>query len=1084
MVHGAVRSLFQLLGALIVVLLIALTLLAWRLSAGPIALDFLTPYIEEALTSAESGFAVRLDGTVLTMAPSGRMIEVRALGVRSMVGEQSIAAVPEMAVSLNMRALLSGILAPNSVVLYRPRLTLVRDETGRVVLGVGEGHSPSVAKEGGSADPVVRLLLDALTGDLSPSQPGRYLQRFAVIDASIAVDDLRSHAHWTIPDADLNVQRMTDGLSLTLHLGTELAGEPGSLDVKGAYRLSSGLLDTDVRIDGLRPAQLSRLDPELSVLSALDVPLSGSGHVTVGTDGRVHGGRIDLRAGAGVLDLPAPVSLHRPVDGLILRGTVAEGLSSVRIEEFTADFGGPRLSLAGSVEDLGRSPKIQMDASLKDVPFDKLSELWPAVVAPNPREWVLKNLSQGVAHEAKASLVAHSSSASFDDLVVDHLAGELIGDGVTVDYLHPMPVVRNAAAVATFDASAFNIAIKGGEVYGLRVADGKIVLSGLNQPDQFADIDLTVGGPAADALKLIDSRPLRYAQALGIEAASVGGETTTHFKMKFPLLKSLRLDDLAIKAHVALKDVSVPRVLMGQDLTHGNLDMEVDAKGLDASGPIMLGGIAGDLKWRENFSSKGMPFRSRYQLTVPRVDEPQRKVLGLDTVPFVSPYLSGPVGATVVATLWAGGRGEIEVQADLSATAMRLPGLGWRKQERTSGKAEVSVRLEKGKLSSVPHFAVTAGDLKAVGSVDFNADGSARRVDLSRLAYGGRTDAQMGVTFLPSGELDVVLKGESFDAGPIISPDEDEREYEKARSQGGAKVKDMTPMTISAQVRTLWLAQENGRLNDAVASLHRQKGDWQKVSVKGKVDGGKPFALAVQPGSPNRRLLHVQSDDAGEVLRAFGAYDYMIGGGLKLDAWIDDSQESQPIAGTISISDYAIVNAPALARLLTVAALTGVLDILQGQGVSFTHLHVPFVLTDGVLQVKEARAYGPALGITAKGDIDLDRERIALEGTVVPAYALNSVLGKIPVLGWLVTGGETGSGLLAFNYSMRGPSQDPDVVVNPLSVLTPGFLRNLFNIFDGEGDGGNRSPSGTGNGETGSSQGGVPQGLQGLPGAQ
>ncbi|MBX9634465.1 MAG: hypothetical protein K2X44_05730, partial [Magnetospirillum sp.] len=49
---------------------------------------------------------------------------------------------------------------------------------------------------------------------------------------------------------------------------------------------------------------------------------------------------------------------------------------------------------------------------------------------------------------------------------------------------------------------------------------------------------------------------------------------------------------------------------------------------------------------------------------------------------------------------------------------------------------------------------------------------------------------------------------------------------------------------------------------------------------------------------------------------------------------------------------------------------------------------------------------------------------------------------------WLITGGEKGGGLVAFNFTMRGPTQEPDVSVNPLSALTPGFLRNLFNIFD------------------------------------
>lgn len=220
------------------------------------------------------------------------------------------------------------------------------------------------------------------------------------------------------------------------------------------------------------------------------------------------------------------------------------------------------------------------------------------------------------------------------------------------------------------------------------------------------------------------------------------------------------------------------------------------------------------------------------------------------------------------------------------------------------------------------------------------------------------------------------------------------------------------------------------------------------MAVSGDVAEGKTFRLQLQPGGYQRRSVKIVSDDAGAVLRAFGTYDHMVGGKLDLDAAYDDSREDQPLSGVVRITDYQVVKAPALARLLTVAALTGIVDVLKGQGISFTNLDAPFTLTDGLLQVKEARAWGPALGLTSKGEVDMDQGRVAIEGTVVPAYALNSVLGNIPVLGWLVTGGEKGGGLVAFNYTMKGPSQDPDVTVNPLSALTPGFLRKLFNIFD------------------------------------
>ncbi|MDH3596031.1 MAG: hypothetical protein OEM93_14410, partial [Rhodospirillales bacterium] len=72
-----------------------------------------------------------------------------------------------------------------------------------------------------------------------------------------------------------------------------------------------------------------------------------------------------------------------------------------------------------------------------------------------------------------------------------------------------------------------------------------------------------------------------------------------------------------------------------------------------------------------------------------------------------------------------------------------------------------------------------------------------------------------------------------------------------------------------------------------------------------------------------------------------------------------------------------------------------------------------------------------------------------LEGTIVPAYTFNRILGAIPILGRILTGGE-GEGLFAFTYEMKGALDDPEVSVNPLSALAPGFLRGLFGGIDGD----------------------------------
>lgn len=1044
MIHGAVRSLFQLLGALVVGLLIVLPLLAWRLSSGPIALDFLTPYIEEALTAKDGGFSVRLDTTVLALGQHDRMVEIRAINVAAYAGDSDrpIATVPEVALTINGRALLNGVLAPNSVRLVRPQLHLVRGLDGNFQWGVGEQAAD------GQSDDLMRRLIDAVVGEPDPSQPGRHLQRAAIVDADVIVEDRRLGTTWHAPDTDIELRRVPEGLAARARMVLDLGGEDGAVVASATYAKATDMVDGELWLSGIRPSTFAALGGPLEQLKAVNLPIAGviRGRGTVA--GAIESVSFELATGAGTVDLPAPFALNRPIESIVLRGQASDNLRHARLDELSVDLGATKVSVSASVEGFGGSTQVAVEALAQNVLFDDLPHLWPAPLAPNARDWVTQNLSKGVAHEARASVALHSASGKFDDVVVDKVDGSLVGDGVTVNYLRPMPVVKNAVAVATFDASDFRIAVKGGEIYGLKVQDGTIVLSGLDKADQFADIDLTIAGPVPDALKLIDNKPLRYAQALGIDPAAVGGDATTRLKLKFPLLANLRLDDLAVKVHASTKNVSIPNVVLGQNLSKGDLEIDVDAKGLDAVGNIVLGTIPAELKWRENFSTKNVPFRSRYQLQAARVDEDQRKALRLDGPPFVSPFISGPVAAQVVATLQGGGRGDIEAKVDLSPAHMSLPGMGWRKEERTTGGAQVQVKLDKNQLAAVPYFVVNAGDLQTSGSVAFNGDGSVRRVEFTRLVYGGRTDVEGSIGF-KSGALDIAVRGPSFNAEPLVGKDDSEtpEEADAASRQGPRKKADLPPMIINAQIKTMWLSKE-GKMANATAFLARDADDWRNMAIRGTVADGKSFNLQMQPAGRDKRTLKILSDDAGAVLRAFDTYEHMVGGRLEVNATYDDSRDDTPLSGTVQIADYHIVNAPVLARLLTVAALTGIVDVLKGEGVSFTNLDAPFTLTDGVLKLRDVRAYGPALGLTAKGEIDLDRSVMAVEGTVVPAYALNSVLGNIPLLGWLITGGEKGGGLVAFNYTMKGPSQDPSVTVNPLSALTPGFLRNLFNIFD------------------------------------
>jgi hypothetical protein len=226
---------------------------------------------------------------------------------------------------------------------------------------------------------------------------------------------------------------------------------------------------------------------------------------------------------------------------------------------------------------------------------------------------------------------------------------------------------------------------------------------------------------------------------------------------------------------------------------------------------------------------------------------------------------------------------------------------------------------------------------------------------------------------------------------------------------------------------------------------------WDEIVLGATLPGGKPLQVRYEPRPEGRHKLAVDSPDAGAVLRAFGIFDTVVGGTLEIRGTAKDSVPDRPLEGNAEIRDFRLVRAPVLARLLSIATLTGLVDVLTGEGFLFTRFTGEFTKTGGRLDIPLARAYGPSIGLTATGTADFDADTVDVQGTIVPAYAINSLLGNIPIIGELLMGGK-GQGLFAATYKATGSLDEPDISVNPLAALAPGFLRGLFDVFERGGE--------------------------------
>ncbi|MDB4812366.1 AsmA-like C-terminal region-containing protein, partial [Candidatus Pelagibacter sp.] len=139
------------------------------------------------------------------------------------------------------------------------------------------------------------------------------------------------------------------------------------------------------------------------------------------------------------------------------------------------------------------------------------------------------------------------------------------------------------------------------------------------------------------------------------------------------------------------------------------------------------------------------------------------------------------------------------------------------------------------------------------------------------------------------------------------------------------------------------------------------------------------------------------------------------------------------------INNFKVKEIPVLAKLLALASLQGIADLLTGEGIRFTDFEMNFTNKDKLMTIEELYALGPAISILIEGYID-ENDLISLRGTLVPATTINKSIASIPLIGDLLIGKKAGEGVFGVSFKVKGPPKKLETTVNPLKTLTPRFI--------------------------------------------
>ena len=697
-----------------------------------------------------------------------------------------------------------------------------------------------------------------------------------------------------------------------------------------------------------------------------------------------------------------------------------------------------------------------LDLSLDRVSFADLAVLWPQGLGGGARAWITANIPTGDISNGRWRFEAEGASGpgwSGAEAELTGLSGEAEFDGAQLYWLRPIAAARGVSGRARFGLREIAVEVASGRQslesgspgsLELRPSTLRFLLPADGVPR--AEFAINLAGGATDAIALLRHPRLKLFDRRPFPVQVAAGRLEGRINLGFPLLADIPNDALRVNAEARVSQARFTRLLFERDLEDANFEMTVDPDQMRLNGTAVLNTVPLRLAVEMDFRP-GPPTQivARETITA-RPDAVRIAQLGFD----MGGIVSGPVAIEARTERRRNGQYAVTLRGDLRDAVMNFTPLGWTKPAGSPGRADAVLRLQGDQLTSVENIRVEALEL-SLRARAVARGGRVERVELQETAFGAsRMVGDARAPSAPGGPWAVTLRGPVLDLRSIFGP---------AGHQAGGAARDRDPappptdtsqpplsldvrfdQVMLAPGRDVFAVQARGRL-DAAGVLREAN-----LRARTARQGGA-FEITMTPRGEARQLRGT-AEDGGALLRAMGLIETINGGRLQVTGEYAESRPGSPLTGTAELDNFTVRNAPALGKLLQAMTLFGLVEAVQGgSGLVFSRAVVPFSLSPQELRINDARAFSASLGLTARGRVLRERVILDLDGTIVPAYFFNTLLGNLPLVGRLFSP-ETGGGVFAATFRAQGPPDDAEISVNPLALVTPGFLRGMFGLAE------------------------------------
>src|SRR6476659_788241 len=919
-----------------------------------------------------------------------------------------------------------------------------------------------------------------------------YLTRFGVKDAQVVLSRNGVETLLQVPDFSVDLRHLDQRSVLVGQANLGSSKGDWQLEFRTEERPKRQSLSITALIQDLVPSGLAENFPAAAGLKALDLPVTGETSFELSTSGRFLSGEANLQLEPGYITPPwdpknamkidegnlhvryvkkndvfeiEPSTLKLRANDAVLaaaefgvppvkvdewsaEGTVAPQGGRLTLSRFVIRAGTASIELAGNVVDAPGSPEMHLTGVVSPMPLDVLKQFWPKFLAGDARKWVAQNVSGGQVLGGKVAVSLEPGELARMQAGVE-LAPEAVNleldfAGMSVNYIDKLPPILTGNAQLKVVGTTFSVDIPDGKVVlpsgqEIALSDGRFFIPDLRVDPQQGQITFKANGATATAMQLLDHEPLGYIRAVGMKPDSFGGTSTGSFVLDMPMKEDLKFNEVKLRGEARLDQAIASRVVGNIDVEAGALDVNVTEQALDVRGQIQIKGVPAELAWQRIFyepEERQPPIRVSATL-----DESARETLGLK----ISHLLHGPVPVTLSLARNAEGAQALSLQADLTQAQLIFGNMGWTKPPGRSATMQFDIVQGEDGSIDLKNLKILGDDIAINGSVSLDPQQHLKGFYFSDFSFDTLTHVEINATVHDGNVLDVDAHGPSYNGKQFF-----QSLFSAGQLAEDSEAHDPFSVNLTARLGTV-VGFYDTTVNDAQVTLKKQNGRLIALNATGKLNGRIPLAVKLDETN-GARIIHAESRDAGAAFRLIGFYPKVDGGEASLEVNLDASEPGRK-TGTLWARNFAVLGDSVVSDVLSdpqsEAALGQHKKQVRQSRISFDQLRAPFSVGKGQFQLNDAYVNGPALGATMRGRVDFKAQTVNLGGTYVPLYGLNSALGVIPILGGIFVGRQ-GEGVVGITFAIQGQLDDPNVLVNPMSVVAAGIFRQIFE-FRGEG---------------------------------